>query len=53
MRYGIKEVADLIFINLETNKPELFMDTAKMSNLELTAETTYARGGRGNGRLIG
>lgn len=53
MRYGIKEVADLIFINLETNKPELFMDTAKMTNLELTAETTYARGGRGNGRLIG
>ena len=39
MRYGIKEVADLIFIDLETNKPVLFMDTAKMSNLELTGET--------------
>lgn len=53
MRYGIKEVADLIFIDLETNKPVLFMDTAKMSNLELTGETVYARGGRGNGRLLG
>lgn len=53
MRYGIKEVADLIFIDLETNKPVLFMDTAKMSNLELTGETVYARGGQGNPRLIG
>lgn len=53
MRYGIKEVADLIFIDLETNKPVLFMDTAKMSNLELTGETVYARGGQGNPRIIG
>lgn len=29
------------------------MDTAKMSNLELTGETVYARGGQGNPRIIG
>lgn len=33
--------------------PVLFLDTLKVSNIEQTAEETYAEGGRGNGRLIG
>jgi hypothetical protein len=52
-RFGIKEVADVIFFNIQTGKPELFFDTLKLSNLENAAETVYAQGGRGNGRLIG
>lgn len=52
-RFGIKEVADVIFYNIQTGKPELFFDTLKLSNLENAAQTVYAEGGRGNGRLIG
>ena len=56
-RYGIKEVADLTFYSIDASTgrprtPVLYIDTAKVSTIESTAETTYAEGGRGNGRLI-
>lgn len=51
-RFGVKEVADVIFYNLLTGKAELFLDTLKLSNLENAAETVYANGGKGNPRLI-
>jgi hypothetical protein len=56
-KYGIREVADITFyhINSTTGKPDypvLFIDTAKVSTIEVTAETADARGGKGNPKLI-
>ena len=56
-RYGIKEVADLTFYSIDATTgrprtPVLYIDTAKVSTVESTAETSYAEGGKGNGRLI-
>lgn len=51
-KFGIKEVADVTFYD-ENNKPVLIFDSLKMVNQEHTGETTYARGGKGNPKLIG
>lgn len=54
-RYGIKEVADVTFYKLENGKPTapvLYLDTLKVSTIEQTAESTSARGGKGNPELI-
>lgn len=54
-RYGIKEVADVTFYELVNGKPYnpvLYLDTLKVSTIEQTAETTDARGGKGNAALI-
>jgi hypothetical protein len=51
-KYGVKEVADITFYDLTTNKPVLFLDTLKMTTIENTAETSYARGGKGNPKLL-
>lgn len=59
-RYGIKEVADVVFLELgvdettgeKTETPVLFLDTLKISTIETTAEQTEARGGKGNAPLI-
>jgi hypothetical protein len=55
-RYGIKEVADVTFYEIDANgnpgKPVLFLDTLKVSTIEQTAETAEARGGKGNPVLI-
>ena len=51
-KFGIKEVADVIFFDIATGKPVLFFDTLKTSNIENAAETTDASGGRGNSKLI-
>lgn len=55
-RYGIKEVSDVTFYELDdTGKPTypvLFLDTLKVSNIEQTAESTDAKGGKGNAPLI-
>lgn len=52
-RFGVKEVADVMFYNLLTNKAELYLDTLKLSNLENTAESSFATGGKGGSRLVG
>lgn len=52
MRYGIKEVANVIFFNTQTGKPEIFFDTLKVSSIENEAETAEARGGQGNNKLM-
>lgn len=50
-RYGIKEVADLTFYEIQPDgtpgAPVLYIDTAKVSTIEQTAENTSARGGKG------
>lgn len=57
-RYGIKEVADVTFYELnEENpgvpgKPVLYLDTLKVSTVDQTAENTEARGGKGNAALM-
>lgn len=52
-RFGVKEVADVTFYNLVSGEPELYLDTLKMSNLENSAESVYATGGKGGSRLVG
>lgn len=55
-RYGIKEVADVTFYDLNNDGtpkvPVLYLDTLKVSTIEQTAEETDARGGKGNAALI-
>lgn len=55
-RYGIKEVADVTFYELNDDgsrgAPVLYLDTLKVSTTEQTAENTSARGGKGNPELI-
>ena len=55
-RYGIKEVADVTFYEIDANggrgKPVLYLDTLKVSTIEQTAETADARGGKGNPKLV-
>ena len=54
-RYGIKEVADVTFYTIENGEPKnpvLYLDTLKVSTIEQTAETSDARGGKGNPKLI-
>ena len=55
-RYGIKEVADVTFYEIDKNgkpgAPVLYLDTLKVSTIEQTAENTSARGGKGNPELI-
>lgn len=55
-RYGIKEVADVTFYELDANgkptRPVLYLDTLKVSTIEQTAEQAEARGGKGNPPLI-
>lgn len=50
--YGIKEVADVVFWDIDTGAPVLYLDTLKVSTIEETAEQTEARGGKGNPPLI-
>lgn len=55
-RFGIKEVADVTFYKIGTDGAKgeavISFDTLKVSNLEFTAETAEARGGKGNAPLI-
>ena len=66
-RFGIKEVADVKFYNVEAGAddgitaalaaiadkdPVIIFDTLKVSNIESTAENSEARGGKGNAALI-
>lgn len=50
--YGIKEVADVVFWDIDTGTPVLYLDTLKVSTIEETADQTEARGGKGNPPLI-
>jgi hypothetical protein len=55
-KYGIKEVADVMFYEIAANgkpgAPVLYLDTLKVSTIEQTAEEAEARGGKGNPALI-
>lgn len=57
-RYGIKEVADVVFYSItkvgdeEFYTPVLVLDTLKVSTIEKSAEKVTANGGKGNKKLI-
>jgi hypothetical protein len=51
-RYGMKEVANVIFFDIATNKPAIFFDTLKVSTIENESESAEARGGQGNNKLM-
>ena len=57
-KYGIKEVADVVFYSItqvgdeEFYTPVLVLDTLKVSTIEKSAEKVSASGGKGNKKLI-
>jgi hypothetical protein len=55
-RYGIKEVADVTFYDINNDgsigRPVLVLDSLKVTSIEQTAESAEARGGKGNAKLI-
>lgn len=51
--FGVKDVANVRFLDYETKRPMWVCKTLKLSNLENTAQTQYANGGSGNQRLVG
>ena len=56
-KFGIKEVADVKFYKIgndgEANETaDLEFNTLKVSNIEFTSEEAFARGGKGNPKLI-
>lgn len=57
-KYGIKEVADVTFYNINyigdevIYTPVLHLDTLKVSTISKTAQKTSATGGKGNKKLI-
>jgi hypothetical protein len=52
LRYGLKEVANVIFFDITTKKPVLFFDTLKVSTIENDSQSAEATGGQGNNRLM-
>lgn len=56
MKILIKEVADVTFYDIDTTGkptvPVLYLDTLKVSTIEQTAESSDAKGGKGNATLI-
>ena len=55
-KYGIKEVADVVFYEMDSqgapSAPVLYLDTLKVSTIEQSAEVVDATGGKGNVKLI-
>lgn len=57
-KYGIKEVADVVFYSMKevgdeiVYTPVLLLDTLKVSTLEKTASSAFAQGGLKNKKLI-
>ena len=52
MKYGIREICDVVLKSKKDNKPIIYFDSLKTSTMEGAATTVYAQGGRGNSRLV-
>jgi hypothetical protein len=52
-RWAIREAAEATFYNIVTGDAIVTLQTLKMSEVQTSGETTYARGGRGNAKLVG
>lgn len=51
-KFGAKEVMDVVLYDMETNRPVIQFDSLKTSSISVTSEKVYARGGKGNPKLI-
>lgn len=51
-KFGAKEVMNVTLYDMQNQKPVICFDTLKTSGIEVTSEKVYARGGRGNSKLI-
>lgn len=51
--WAVREVALATFYDLATGKAKIQLTNLKTSGLENTAETVYAKGGRGNASIVG
>lgn len=51
-KFGAKEVMDVTLYDMETGAPVIVFDTLKTSSLSVTSEKVYARGGKGNPKII-
>ncbi|WP_135554516.1 hypothetical protein [Paenibacillus cymbidii] len=52
-QYAVREVALATFYDIQTGKARVQLQNLKTSGLENSAETVYARGGRGNAKIVG
>lgn len=52
-KFAIREAAEATFYDLKTDRPIVTLDTLKISEINTTSSTEYARGGRGNPKLVG
>lgn len=51
-KFGAKEVMNVTLYDMATNKPTIYFNTLKTSSIDVKADKVYARGGRGNSKLI-
>lgn len=51
-KFGAKEVLDATLYDMATGKPVISFDSLKTSAIAVTTEKVYARGGRGNSKLL-
>lgn len=51
-KFGAKEVMDVTLYDMTTGLPVICFDTLKTSSISVTSEKVYARGGKGNPKLI-
>ena len=46
------KVMDVVLYDMATNKPTIQFDSLKTSSISVTSEKVYARGGKGNPKLM-
>jgi len=51
-KFGAKEMFDATLYDMTTEAPEITFDTLKTGDIEFTTEKVYARGGKGNSKLL-
>lgn len=52
-QWAIKESGDVTFFDLVSGKVKTTLSTLKSTSVETTGESVYARGGRGNSKIVG
>lgn len=52
-RWAIREAGEATFFHTVTGEAIVTLRTLKMTDVETTGETVYARGGRGNAKIVG
>jgi hypothetical protein len=51
-RYGSREICNVVLKNITTGEPVLYLETLKVSSLDMGATEVSAKGSRGNPKLI-